>query len=299
MKSLLATAALVAAALSIALAAAASAAINPLSYTTPLANFGPPDADGHAGGYISCPAGTKAVSAGGSGYLNSADTTFDGNGAFVTGYYGTLLADLRCVPAQQVQASTLASVTLHDNRSHWLGLHFASRALCPRGTIAYGGGGFFHRPSSAPTVQDDQPVSASTPLSDGSGWLFAGTLLDAGLAKDEEVTTSTHCLPRTEFGEIRSVTEIFAPAPDAPKSGGNFFPPLPIVFGAARCPAGFYAYAGGFAWSPAGHGGTDTSVMAAGDRGWFAMGRAFLPDARLSVTVQCVAIGGAKYIPTH
>ena len=242
---------------------------------------------GVAGGYISCPAGTKAVASGATAsalhdVLTAGLTTFDGNGAFATASGdggGRLQISARCVDAAQVQGSTLATTAVRDHRP--TGYFHAGRASCPPGTVAYGGGGFFSQPGSQPFGGDS--VYASMPDADGTGWFFAAAGL---LFPDKEMWISTHCLPRGQFGEIVTYTATDT-APDDPR--------YVTLSAAARCPSGF-AYAGGAFWhsggssTPERSGYLTVSNMTADDRGWFARGLAFVEGAQLTATVQCMTL---------
>ena len=115
----------------------------------------------------------------------------------------------------------------------------SGRVSCPPGTVAYGGGGFFSQPGGPPEGGGRRGLYASMPDADGTGWFFAtagGTFLPPGT----ELWIRTHCLPRAQFGQILTVTATETAPPDRPSAPGH-----PAVFVAARCPAGFSAYAGG------------------------------------------------------
>jgi hypothetical protein len=272
----------------------ASAGIDPASYQHVDVNhdYGP---DGGAGGFISCPAGTKAVASGATssgrdGTLKAGLTTFDQNGAFARGGGRAgehLQISARCVDAAQVQSSTLAETTVRDHRPN---VHFYSgRVSCPPGTVAYGGGGFFSQPGGPP--EGGGSVYASMPDADGTGWFFATA--GSFLPPDTELWIRTHCLPRVQFGQILTVTATETAPPDDPSS-----PDHPTVFVAARCPVGFSAYAGGASWhregssTPEWMGNLSVSNMTADDRGWFARGYTWLPDMQLTATVQCMTPPG-------
>ncbi len=133
----------------------ASAGIDPASYQHVDINHDYPAPYGDAGGYVSCPVGTKAVASGvtlsGPRDVSTTGlTTFDGNGAFATARGnagGRLQISVRCVDAAQVQSSILRAKSIRDLRG---GYYQSGRVDCPQGTLAYGGGGFFSRPGGQP-----------------------------------------------------------------------------------------------------------------------------------------------------
>jgi hypothetical protein len=248
---------------------------------------------GDAGGFISCPAGTKAVASGATtsglhDQLGAGLTTFDGNGAFVIAHgssSGRLQISARCVEAAQVQPATLATNRIRDHRP---GYYHTGTASCPPGTVAYGGGGFFSQPGGQPF--GGSSVYASMPVAGGTGWFFAAT---ASVSSDTEMWVSAHCLPRAQFGEIVTVFQTDTAPPGFPRDDPNY----PTLSATARCPFGF-AYAGG-AWlhRPGPSSSTAESVghltvsnMTADDRGWFAQGWVFAEGAELTVTVQCMTL---------
>lgn len=276
----------------------ASAGIDPASYqhVDVIHSY----AGGLAGGFILCPAGTKAVASGATAAgqfdrlttgLTTAveDVAFDTNGAFATAIgdgSGHLQISARCVDAAQVQGSTRATTAIRDHRPPEPPYLRTGRASCPSGTVAYGGGGFFSQPGSQPFGIGT--VYASMPDAEGTGWFFA-TAGAPGTPPSTEMSISTHCLPRDQFGQILTVTETQTAPPDDPS---NF----PTVFVAARCPFGFSAYAGGAWWH---RGGSSTpewvgyltvSNMTADNRGWFARGWTFEGGTQLTATVQCMTL---------
>jgi hypothetical protein len=102
-----------------------AAAIDPASYLHVDVNY-PAPFGGAAGGYISCPAGTKAVASGVTlpgreNVITTGLTTFDGNGAFATAAVnpGHLQISVRCVDAAQVQNSTLVTKSIRDHRGEF------------------------------------------------------------------------------------------------------------------------------------------------------------------------------------
>jgi hypothetical protein len=264
----------------------ASAAIDPAGYRHVDAVVENPGAPGGTGGYIACPAGMRAISSGATSFgpsdrWTAGDTTFDGTGVFVTAAADKLQVSARCVDAAQVQASTLATTTIRDSRPVARYPHFG-RALCPPNTVAYGGGGFFTRPGGTPF--GGFSVYASMPQNNGTEWFFGAA---EPLFPDKELWVSTHCLPRSQFGQILIVTETDTSPP------GASYPTLSV---AARCPAGSFAFAGGAWWhrasgaTPEWLGYLTGSNMTADDRGWAARGWAFNlgEPVRLTARVECM-----------
>jgi hypothetical protein len=269
----------------------ASAGIDPASYqhVDVIHDYGP---NGVAGGFISCPAGTKAVASGATSSgpfdrLTAGFTAFDENGAFATGGGngdGRLQISARCVEATQVAGSTLATTAVRDHRP--TAFYHSGRASCPPGTVAYGGGGFFSQPGGSQPFGSNF-VYASMPDADGTGWFVAA---GGSLLPDKEMWISTHCLPRGQFGQIVTVI-----ATDTAPPGDPSFPNYPRLFAAARCPFGF-AYAGG-AWlhrvgsaTAEWVGYLTVSNMSADNKGWFAAGYTFADGAELTATVQCMTL---------
>jgi hypothetical protein len=280
---LLATSTAVAAVVVLVPASPAAAAIDPASYYHVDQNFTPPTPGEAVGGLVFCPRGMKAVTvdATGSLYLTALTTTLDGNGVFVTASSG-VQASARCVPAAQVQASTVATMAIRDHRPYEY--YQAGRATCPLGTIAYGGGGLIRTAAGQPLPAG--AIYASTPGVYGDQWLFAGV---GDLSPGHELLISTHCLPRSQFGLLVSVTETeTAPNPTPTLSA-------PTTWVTARCPAGFYAYTGGAfihrkgSQTPEFIGYLRDSTMTADDRGWFARAFTFVDDSQLTAVVKCMS----------
>jgi hypothetical protein len=265
----------------------ASAAIDPASYLHVDEFRDYPGQPGQAGGYVTCPAGMKAVASGATSsglfdVLTSGLTTFDGNGVFVTGHAyspSRLQVSARCVTAAQVQDSTLATnLVVNDGK----GVH-TGRATCSPGTLAYGGGGVFSEPGGLPGSWPfgSHAVYASMPDANGTDWVFAAL---GSLHPDLEMWTWTRCLSSGGFGHILTVT-----ATETPPSTYT------RLFAAARCPTGYHAYAGGAWWhragssEPAFYGYLSVSNMTADDGGWFARGWTDVQGGQLTATVQCMS----------
>src|SRR4051812_29176845 len=230
-------------------AGAAAAAIDPATYEhiDIRSDYAMPN--GSAGGVVWCPAGKKAVASGvtSTGLHDewlAGTTTDDGDGAFVRawGRGGDWLeSSVRCVPAAQVQAATLASLTI---RVHTIAPFQQGRASCPPGTVAFGGGGRYTRPDGTPT--EPGAVVASMPDPDLTHWTFAAGG-SVSVYPDSELRVRAHCLPRSQFGQIVTATASDT-APDRQPQPANY----PVLSAGARCPLGFYAYAGGAWLQPSG-----------------------------------------------
>jgi hypothetical protein len=271
-------------------AAPASAAINPASYRLVDLTRDYPSPYGAAGGYFFCPAGMKAVASGATSSglrdtgITAGYTTFDGGGAFVTGYgnFGQRLRlTARCVDAAQVQASTLATTVVRNHGNPWDTWNHFGRAACPPGTVAYGGGHYFNADGQASAGAF---TYASMP--DASGWTVGAS---SRTAAAPDMVIAAHCLPRSQFGQILTVTATDT-APDVWPRAPNY----PVLSAGAHCPAGYGAYAGGASLH---HFGSPTpepvgyllvSDMTYDDQGWFARAWTNYPHAQLTTTVQCM-----------
>ena len=273
-----------------ALASPASAAINPTSYHhhEVYGDFTGPG--GTAGGYISCPANMRAVASGAKppgnyDVFKAGLTTFDGRGAFfvAAGGSGQLRMSARCVPAAQLQSSTLSYRTIRVHQG-WPNIPFAL-APCPEGTLAYGGGGFYTRTGGDPIGGGS--VYASMPEGNGTRWFFGAT---APYLSDQELWVSAHCLPRSEFGSIVENTSHHS-GPSVITSAGGY----PVLSATANCPSGYAAYAGGAylhrsgSTAPAVVGYLTASTMTDDDRGWYARAWTSQANATLTTTVQCMS----------
>jgi hypothetical protein len=274
----------------------ASAAIDPQSYQHLDVIYDYPAPYGNVGGYTYCPQGMKAVASGAtSSGLRDAGvtaglTTFDGDGVFVTALGdagGHLQVSARCVDAAQVQASTLVRMGIRNHDQYQY--DYSGRATCPPGSVTYGGGAFMHQVGGQPFRADY--VYASMPDANGTDW-FVGAQ-SSQLLPDKELSIGTHCLPRSQFGQITTVTATATAPADA-----NYYP-YATLFDAAHCPTGYHAYAGG-AWfhragssTPEKVGYLTVSNMIADDTGWFARGWTSTAGAQLTATVQCMTTVGA------
>jgi len=284
-----------AALLTLSLAPGASAAIDPTTYQHVEKSHDISWGSDGGGGFVSCPAGTQAKASGaattGLQDILAAGpmTTFTGlsGWARARGPLGDHVAvSARCVDAAQLQGSTLApTVTKRDDRLFRTG-SVTARTDCPRGTVAYGGGGFS---GGAAQPRAAESVFASVPDAAGTGWVYG--VWDPFFSPSE-ATVTAHCLPRAQFGELATVYATAEYPPGWPPSSG-----YPTVQTTARCPAGFYAYGGGafvhMAYTPTPErvGWLTVSTMTADDRGWYARGMPWLPGAQISAQVQCMTKG--------
>jgi hypothetical protein len=259
-------------------AAAATAVAPPYQHAS--ASFQHTQVGSYEGGYISCPAGTKAVatgaSAGANGYLMAGLTTHDGNGGYhiAWGWNGNpLQLSARCVTPDRLTGDTLTTRVLRSDR------YMKGREIsCPTGTVPYGGGAFT-------TYQGQAAQGLMTIASMPSVHSWSGTPVwkYVGVGGASELHLSAHCLPRERLGRLVTVTESTpAPVPYRPVSVS------------ARCPQGYFAFTGGASVtadngdsSPAYRGYLTTSTMAADDRGWTAAGYSFQAGTRVYATVTC------------
>jgi hypothetical protein len=234
-----------------------------------------------AGSYVTCPEGTAAVASGASsgqrlGFLQSGLTTFDGRGGYQTAWgwdWHQFQASAQCVTADRLAGNTLATVTLRDQTGSWRA--YTRRVACPTGTVAYGGGAFT---TYRGALTGGLATFGSVP--DAGDWTYSG----AGTLNGTELVVSSHCLPRAKLGNIVTVISTVR--------GPDSYADVPVST-AARCPAGYFAFAGGAFYhqrgksTPEWKGYLTILGMTADDRGWFALGRTFAPGVDLTVRVRC------------
>jgi hypothetical protein len=186
------------------------------------------------GGYVSCPAGMKVVSAGGgNAQLASLTTTTDGNGAYASGVLTNpgapyLPLQAECVPAAALAGSTVATITVNDHRRPVGGYAlFSATAKCPAGSYAFGGGGYFTTQSGVSMY----PVSmqANAPTADGTGWTFAAYARRG----NDTLNVRTQCAPAPTSSFLVSATY------PVPTTGTR------TAQGYANCPAGHMPLSGG------------------------------------------------------
>ncbi len=267
---------------SLATIAPASAAATYPGYTHMSATAAFPDPAGNTGTYVDCPAGKLAIASGSvsgdsMGMLRSASVTTAGTGAFASaqGRSGDAL-DVRahCVDAAALAGTTTASTLVRSQIAGW-GSH-VKKATCPLGTVAFGGGGNM---TTTGTYDIDGLYTFGT-RPEGRAWTYAG----AGELGSRALFVEAHCLPRKKLGRIVTVNRTVT----GPDVGGRH-----RVFGGARCPAGYVAFAGG-AWFhkpgstfPTWDGYFQVNMMDPDDRGWFSVGDTFTPGAQLTTRVRC------------
>jgi hypothetical protein len=237
----------------------------------------------HTGGYIRCPAGMQALAWGGTvtnGYtwLTAGVTTWNSDGAFVTAHdgfhQGALQASVRCVAADRLRGQTLVTGTT-KGAGYTGSQPFIRAATCPSGTVPFGGGGWV-------TGSSYQDVIDFGSFPNQNGW-WIGRVTDLENGK-RDLWFSTHCLPRNRLGNVVTVMETV--------TGPNTRAATNVSVG-ARCPSGYFAFAGG-SWFrlpgdlyPSAGGRIQVSNMAADDRGWFGKGQTTWPNMQLSTRVMC------------
>jgi hypothetical protein len=268
---------------SFATAAPASAAPTYPGYTHMAATAAFPGPASNAGTYVDCPPGKLAIASGSvsgdpTGMLRSGSITTAGTGSFASaqgrsGYSVEVRA--HCVDAAALAGATTASLTVRNHIPGWSTQ--VRKATCPVGTVAFGGGGNM---TTNGTYDIDGLYTVGT-RPEGRSWTYAG----AGDMGTRSLFVEAHCLPRKKLGTIVTVNSTVT-GPDI--VGGRH-----RVFGGARCPDGYVAFAGG-AWFhkagttvPSWDGYLQVNMMAPDDRGWFVVGDTFTPGAQLTTRVRC------------
>jgi hypothetical protein len=237
----------------------------------------------NTGTYVDCPPGQLAIASGSvsgdpTGMLRSGSVTTAGTGAFASaqgrsGY--NLEVRVHCVDAAALAGATTASLTVCDHTGGWS--YQVRKATCPLGTVAFGGGANM---TTTGTYDIDGLYTYGT-RPEGRSWTYAG----AGSLGTRSLFVESHCLPRKKLGKIVTVNSTVT-GPDI--IGGRH-----RVFGGARCPEGFVAFAGG-AWFhkpgtsfPTWDGYFQINMMAPDDRGWFVVGDTFTAGAQITTRVRC------------
>ena len=257
--------------------ATSAAAFAPVNFTQRWANLSGQAYDQVAGS-VSCPAGMKAVSAGGgNANLASVGLTPNGSGAFVVGVlnnpnylYLPLVAD--CVPAAQLAGSTSRSVTFQAHTGN-VGDYvlFSQTVTCPTGTYAFGGGGYFVDGSGSPTPAGFN-MQADAPTADQTGWSFA-TFARSGV---DTMVVTTQCAP------LPAPTLVTTPYAVNGLGGGY-----------GNCPSGHVPLSGGASLDPPVLNSSlvYTEVVrntAPNLSGWYASASTNYPGVVLRVVSQCL-----------
>jgi hypothetical protein len=266
----------------------AAAAFDPVQYQHQDVTYSfPATGYDYVHGHAVCPAGTLAVSAGvASGSPTPSwvsSMVSDLNSAYVAAY-GTagapVTVSVRCLPADQLAEQTIQTLNVRDHRSSF---HVTSgKVMCPTGTVPFGGGGYVSEFNS-PAATGLQMVGS---MPRDGGWTFAGAGV---LFENQSLKVWTHCLPKARLGQISTVTQTVRAAD--PRPGVQ-----PAVVGGARCPSGYFAYAGGAylhkvgSSAPAWLGFFNVNSMAADDRGWMAIAHVHQPGAQLTTIAKCTKV---------
>jgi hypothetical protein len=190
-----------------------------------------------AGGFATCPTGTKAVSAGGSNaVLSDLTLSLDGLSAYSIGTpigagapYTVVQAT--CVPAGQVSHATLVHIAIPAAP----GNIFRANLSCPPGTSAFGGGGYFTAADGS--LSPGARLYADAPTADGKSWLFRAK----GLSASQIVHATVRCVPPVAppLGHFYSVVTV----------SKNVAFSASGTSGTAVCPTGAKPVSGGAWWT--------------------------------------------------
>ena len=265
------------------LAAAAPASAADPNYQQAFANyqFGAGTDYTNISGYVGCPAGTRVVTTGATSgdrdsMLSGGSTTFDGTRGFHAAWghdNRTLQLRATCVASSRLAGSFPTTLTVRDSRTGWRS--YVKSVTCPAGTVAYGGGGN-ELTSGVPSGR----LYTFGSMPSGNGWTYAAT----GTLGTSHLAVGAHCVPRAKLGNIVTVSNT-ATRPDVTGR--------PQILASARCPSGYFAFAGGAWYHPVGsttpewRGYLTTSDIAADERGWFAVGTTWYPGTQLTSVVRC------------
>ncbi len=265
------------------LAAAAPASAADPNYQQAFANyqFGAGTDYTNVSGYVGCPAGTRVVTTGATSgdrdsMLSGGSTTFDGTRGFHAAWghdNRTLQLRATCVASSRLAGSFPTTLTVRDHRTGWRS--YVKSVTCPAGTVAYGGGGN-ELTGGVPTGR----LYTFGSMPSGNGWTYAAT----GTLGTSQLAVGAHCVPRAKLGNIVTVSNT-ATRPDVTGR--------PQILASARCPSGYFAFAGGAWYHPVGsttpewRGYLTTSDIAADERGWFAVGTTWYPGTQLTSVVRC------------
>jgi hypothetical protein len=265
-------------------AATPSAGVEYPNYTHETARF-PFAQTYYGGGYVDCAPGKLPIASGSAnsdsrGMLLSSNTTTAGTGSFASGRSEggpghELEVRSHCVDAAKLRGFTRASLAYRDHSGNTWGNH-VRKATCPEGTVAYGGGANV----VANGVYDVAGLYTFGTRPDGRSWTYGG----AGALSGRTLLVESKCLPRARLGKIVTVNDTVA----GPGTAGRH-----RVIGSARCPEGYFAFAGGAFFHPSGSaapswsGYLQASMMSPDDRGWLVVGETFVPYAELTTRVRC------------
>jgi hypothetical protein len=230
-----------------------------------------------------CPAGMKAISAGGLGTVLSGITPGPGyDSGTATARAGAneggnlLVAQVTCAPAVQLAGATFATreQSAHSTVGEW-----SQTVNCPAGMRAFGGGGYFRAKNGARST-DPYFLSAETLTSNGRSWRVSAL----NNTFSDTLVVTTRCAPQSS--STRVVEEIFPIVPQPPATVGR-------VSGYAHCPDGFTPISGGAEVtgdSPpiAAQPKLMVSVLVeSGQIGWFGSAESGGTNAKLHVVALC------------
>jgi hypothetical protein len=257
--------------------AAPPARLAPTTFQEVHVNFHPNSA-GTAGGYVSCPPGTKVVTVGATaaspsgGRLTALTPTFDGNGGYASAVFSPSLAsrsvlDVEAICTPPEQLSSVATLASTVPPSSW---GFLDIRACPTGKAPFDGGAFFTQNG---VIRPDIGVSFTALTPSGNGWFAVATPRDPVLAMQSYM----RCIDPLQLGPGVTATA------SAPVSGTGLLQPTTVT---AFCPAGYRAYAGGAVF-PDAHGILRTSHVSFNRTAWTVQGFGS-PGSSLHVEVRCI-----------
>ena len=225
-------------------------------------------------GTVSCPTGSRVVSAGasaGGGRLTAISPVLpDYTAATATAHApGYLQVTVGCEPARAITEVTSRTIELPAGTTGF------RRAVvsCPAGMHAFGGGGFIAKPFGVFSLDSDRMVS-NTVTADGTGWTFAAAITQP----IDHLLVTTQCAPLRGSYVAQTGTPITRLNPTN-------------VYGS--CMPGYVALSGGvYVSRPDGNevqnGYVDYSIPASGNR-WYVAGESFEnPADKLVALNQCI-----------
>lgn len=189
------------------------------------------------GGFLTCPTGTKAISAGGSNaVLSDLTISLDGLSAYAIGTPTSsavpyTVVQATCAPAGQVSRATLIHVAIPAAPSNI----FRANLVCPKGTSPFGGGAYFNAPDGS--LSPGHRLYADAPTTDGRGWMIRAQ----GSSSTQIMHATVRCIPPVAppLGHFYTVVNVSANVPFT--SGGTS--------GSAVCPTGTKPLSGGAWWT--------------------------------------------------